>query len=145
MKTARHALNMCEDCTMKKLSPLFAILLALLMQVRVAYACEMPAFGALHGCEVHGFAADEHPGQPSDRGDRCDAGIDLAVRAGRTCTDLAGAVIDPAHGDLPALPAAPLVLAGLHLEAPAVVPAARVRLAPGPGARLWLETARLRL
>lgn len=130
---------------MKKLSPLFVVILALLMQVRVAYACEAATYGPLQGCDTHGLTVDAHAGEPSDRGDRCDAGIDLAVRAGRTCTDLVGLLVDPQGGDLPALPPAPLALAGQPLDAPEIPPTDRARPAYGTGSRIWLETARLRL
>lgn len=128
---------------MKKLSPLLVVVLALLMQLRVAHACEV-RYGGPQGCDSHGLVVDAHPDQPSDRGERCDPGLDLAVRGGRNCTDLSGLLLD-LHGDdvavLPARPADPISAA----TAATGVPADRVRPAHGPGSRVWLETARLRL
>ena len=71
---------------MKKLTPILFIVLALLMQVRVAYACQATGLWPSEHCQSHGsLIAVEHPDAPSDRGDHCDVSLELAVRAGRAC------------------------------------------------------------
>lgn len=136
---------MCEDRTMKKLAPLFVVLLSLLMQVRVAYACEAAGFGASEACDGHSLLADAHPDAPSDRGDRCDRGLELAVRGGRTCTDLVGLLVQPGGVDVVALPVVAPALAGTLRDQSLTVPVDRARPVAATGRRLWLETARLRL
>lgn len=135
---------------MKTHSSIFVLLLALLMQVRVAYACENGAPWMAADCETHSLALDAHAGEPSDRGERCDTGIDLALRNARAADSLCDLLSEPrdtgtSGGDLPVFLPASIVLAGLEPSvATGAVPEIRVSAATA-GTRLWLETARLRL
>lgn len=132
---------------MKKLSPILVVVLALLMQLRVAYACDPGNAGVLADCQLHGAMADVAlDDEPSDRGDRCAVGVDLAVRAGRVSGDgLAAEFTPPTCSDFMAL--VPVVLA---IPSPLADRAASPRPprngpARGAGTRTWLSTARLRL
>ena len=89
--------------------------------------------------------ADAHPDAPSDRGDRCDRGLELAVRGGRTCTDLVGLLVQPGGVDVIVLPVVAPALAGTLHDRSLTVPVDRARPVAETGRRLWLETARLRL
>jgi len=131
---------------MKKLAPLFVVILALLMQVRVAYACEAVGLWPSEHCDSHGsLIVDAHPDAPSDRGDRCDVSLDLAVRAGRACTDVGERLSQPSGGDFMALLPAAWVLGGLGFDDAVSPPQLPRRQAVNPGTRTWLSTARLRL
>ncbi|MBA4286166.1 MAG: hypothetical protein C0434_11615 [Xanthomonadaceae bacterium] len=131
---------------MKKLAPILVVVIALLMQVRVAYGCDPSGTWSLERCASHGTVVDDHPDAPSDRGDRCDVSLDLAVRAGRTGADhLVAELTPPTGGDFVALLPATLSIVGL-LPDDAASPPQRVRSpAVGAGTRTWLSTARLRL
>lgn len=135
---------MCEDRTMKKLAPLIVVILALLMQVRVAYACDATGLWPAEDCDRHGLVSDLHPGEPSDRGDRCDVSLELAVRGGRACTDLAGLLVEPSGVDIVALPVALPALAVIPVRKPPAL-LADGSVPAAAGNRIWLETARLRL
>ena len=131
---------------MKKLAPIFVVILALLMQVRVAYACEATGLWPSEHCHSHGsLIVDTHPDAPSDRGDRCDVSLDLAVRAGRTCTDVGDSLSQPTGGDVVALLPAALALGGLLVDGAASSSQPPQPQAGGAGTRTWLSTARLRL
>ena len=131
---------------MKKLAPLLVLILALLMQVRVAYACETSGFWPAEPCHAHpALIVDAHPDAPSDRGERCDVSLDLAVRAGRDGRD-----DGTLSGRLPADPPVAILPVSLAIAGPVV--AATVSPPPSPrapaiaaGTRTWLSTARLRL
>lgn len=148
MKFPINALNMCNRRTMNKHSPIFVLLLALLMQVRVAYACENGAPWFSADCESHALVLDAHAGEPSDRGDRCDAGIDLALRNSRAVDSLGDLLSEPrtsGGGDQPLLLPVALTLAGLTSPGSAGGMAEAQAPVSASGTRLWLETARLRL
>lgn len=132
---------------MKKLAPLFVVILALLMQVRVAYACEATGLWPSEHCHSHGsLIADAHPDAPSDRGDRCDVSLDLAVRGGRACGETGGLLSQPSGGEFLALLPAALAVSGLAFDGAAPPPQQPTRSqAAGAGTRTWLSTARLRL
>jgi hypothetical protein len=132
---------------MKKLSAILVVtVLALLMQLRVAYACEQSGHWPAEHCTAHGLLIDAHAGEPGDRDDDCDISIELAARNGRSCVDLA-AQLDPADYRLQAI--LPPMLVELA-TAPAVPPptapwSAREPVPPTGGTRTWLGTSRLRL
>lgn len=128
---------------MKKISPLLVLLLALLMQVRVAYACVATGFWPAEHCDAHvALLADAHPDAPSDRGERCDVSLDLAVRGSRDDGGRSGP--QPADQPVAILPA-PLAISGRFADAPASPLRLPIGPASGAGTRTWLSTARLRL
>lgn len=132
---------------MKKLNLLLVVILALLLQLRVAYACEAIGLWPAEPCDAHEVIAADHPDQPSDRDERCDISLDLAVRAGRLGGD--GDVVllasPPTGADFIALPPSALSIDAPRL-ATGTTGVRRFR-APvvGAGSRTWLSTARLRL
>lgn len=131
---------------MKKLAPLLVLILALLMQVRVAYACETRGFWPVEHCHAHpALIADAHPDAPSDRGERCDVGLDLAVHASRDGRDdgaQAGRL--PVDQPVAILPVS-LAMAEIGVGATASPPQSPRGPAIAAGTRTWLSTARLRL
>lgn len=132
---------------MKKLSAILVVtVLALLMQLRVAYACEQAGHWPAEHCAAHGLLVDAHAGEPGDRDDDCDIGIDLAARGGRNCVDLV-AQLDPVDYQLQAiLPPTPVELAAAFAEPPSTAPqSTREPVPPTGGTRTWLGTFRLRL
>ena len=131
---------------MKKLTPILFIVLALLMQVRVAYACQATGLWPSEHCQSHGsLIAVEHPDAPSDRGDHCDVSLELAVRAGRACADTGNLLSQPSGGEFLALLPAALAVSGLLADDAASPPQRPVSPDVGAGTRTWLSTARLRL
>ncbi|WP_439638727.1 hypothetical protein [Nevskia sp.] len=129
---------------MKKLSPILVVVLALLMQLRVAYACDA---AWLADCQLHGVVAEVAlDDEPSDRGDRCAVGVDLAVRAGRVGGDvLAAEFTPPTSSDFIALVPAALAIPSPLSDRAASPRPPRTGPARGAGTRTWLSTARLRL
>lgn len=132
---------------MKKLSPILVVVLALLMQLRVAYACDAGNAGWLADCQLHGVVAEVAlDDEPSDRGDRCAVGVDLAVRAGRVSGDgLAAEFTPPTSSDFIALVPAALAIPSPLSDRAASPRPPRTGPARGAGTRTWLSTARLRL
>ncbi|WP_293373777.1 hypothetical protein [Nevskia sp.] len=130
---------------MKKHSAIVVLLLALLMQVRVAYACEANGFWPSEDCDAHGLIVDAHPDAPSDRGDRCDVSLEVAARSGRTCSDLLSLLAEPVGGEFIALLPAAFAVAEQTVSIERVAPACPQASAASAGTRTYLVTARLRL
>ena len=132
---------------MKKLASTLVVILALLLQLRVAYACEATGFWPAEPCDAHGVIAADHRDQPSDRDQRCDISLDLAVRAGRADGDGDALHVAslPTGPDVLALPPSALSMDGPLLATRAHGARRADRPAVGAGTRTWLRTARLRL
>ena len=132
---------------MKKLNPLLVVILALLLQLRVAYACEAIGLWPAEPCDAHEVIAADHPDQPSDRDERCDISLDLAVRAGRAdgVGDALHVASLPTGPDVLVLPPSALSVDGSLLASAAHGARRAGRPAVGAGTRTWLRTARLRL
>lgn len=131
---------------MKKLIPLLAVVIALLMQVRVAYACETMGLWPAEDCDAHGLVVDAHPDAPSDRGDACDVSLELASRGGRTCTDLVALLAEPTGGEFIALLPAAFEIAERAASIDELRDVSSPRApAAHAGTRTYLVTARLRL
>jgi len=131
---------------MKKLAPILVVILALLMQVRVAYACDAAGFWSSERCASHALVVDAHLDEPSDRGDRCEVSLDFAVRTGRVSGDnLAADLTPPTSGDTVALlPAALSIVEPFPDESASAAQSVGIP-AVSAGTRTWLSTARLRL
>lgn len=130
---------------MKKHSAILVVILALLMQVRVAYACQASGFWPSEDCDSHGLIVDAHPDAPSDRGDACDISLEVAARGGRAGSDLVSLLATPVGGEFIALlPAAFEIAARAVPTTPARDPAVPTPPAHA-GTRTYLVTARLRL
>ncbi|WP_295680242.1 hypothetical protein [uncultured Nevskia sp.] len=134
---------------MKKLPALVVVILALLMQLRVVYACEAVGFGAAEPCKVHALVADPHGEAPQDRGSACDVALDLASRNARQTgdqDDLAAQLTDPQPVHPPAAWPQPLATAPPQYRPPIPrVPRARHAAVASPGSSTYLVTARLRI
>ena len=130
---------------MKKLTAILVIIVALLLQLRVAYVCEATGFWTAESCDAHGVIAADHPDQPSDRDQRCDISLDLAVRAGRADGDVLHPASLPTGPDLLALPPSALSIDGAFLATAGHGALRAGSPAADPGTRTWLRTARLRL
>ena len=127
----------------KPAASLVVVLLALLLQLRVAYACEIAGHWPAEACSAHGLIVDSHGDSPSDRGGGdCDISIDLASRGGRTCTDLVAQLDLPDYQFLAVLPSPAPVIAPVPATEPIFAPDP---VSPAGGSRIWLTTARLRL
>jgi len=140
---------MCVYCTMKKLLAIAVVVLGLLMQLRVAYACESGALGTAEPCKLHAAIADGHGDAPQDRGSGCEVALDLASRTARQTDDLDDLVAELTHpqaSDPPAAWPSPLVSALRHYRPPASRRfRARMPSAASPGSSTFLVTARLRI
>lgn len=134
---------------MKKLPALVVVILALLMQLRVAYACEAGGFAAAEPCKVHAVVADPQGEAPQDRGSACEVSLDVASRNSRQTDDqddLAAQLTDPQLVHLPAAWPQPLATAPPQLRPPIPrLPRARCVAAASPGSSTYLVTARLRI
>ncbi len=133
---------------MKKLPALVVVILALLMQLRVAYACAAVGPGPTEPCKMHALVADLHGETPQDRGSACEVSLDLASRNPRQTDnpdDLAAQLTDPQPVHLPA--AWPQPEAASPLNGPPIprIPRARYPAAVSPGSSTYLVTARLRI
>ncbi len=131
---------------MKKLPALVVVILALLLQLRVVYACEAVEFGAAEPCKVHALVAESHGEAPQDRGSACDVAFDLASRNPRQTDDqddLAAQLTDPHPVHLPATWPQPLATVFPQYRPP--IPRNRSAAAVSPGSRTYLVTARLRI
>lgn len=135
----------------KNLSTLAVVVLALLMQLRVAYACEATGLWPTEPCGAHGLIVDGQPEAPQDRGEACDIALDLAgrgLRPGGEQGDLHAELSPPQPLFLPA--AWPALAAVPALPRPEPPP--RLGDRPGddrapasPGALTYLRTSRLRI
>ncbi len=134
---------------MKKLPALVVVILALLMQFRVAYACEAVGFGTAEPCKLHAVAVDPHGEAPQDRGSACEVSLDVASRNPRQTgdqDDLAAQLTDPQPVHLPAAWPQPLAMASPQHRPPIPrMPRARYPAAVSPGSNTYLVTARLRI
>lgn len=134
---------------MKKLPALVVVILALLMQLRVAYACEAVGFGAAEPCKLHALVADLHGEAPQDRGSACEVSLDVASRNPRQTDDqddLAAQLTDPQPVHLPAAWPQPLATKPQQYHTPIPrLPRARHGAAVSPGSSTYLVTARLRI
>lgn len=134
---------------MKKLPALVVVILALLMQLRVAYACEAVGFGAAEPCKLHAVVTDPHGEAPQDRGSVCDVALDLASRNPRQThdqDDLAAQLTDPQPFHPPTAWPQPLATVPPQYRPPIPrLPRARFFAAISPGSSTYLVTARLRI
>lgn len=134
---------------MKKLPALAVVILALLLQLRVVYACEVVGFGTAEPCKLHALVADPQGEAPQDRGSACDIALDLASRNPRQTDDhddLAAQLTDPEPVHLPvAWPLALVTPPSQHRPPIPRIPRARYSAAVSPGSSTYLVTARLRI
>jgi len=134
---------------MKKLPALAVVILALLMQLRVAYACEAVGFGTAEPCKLHALVADAQSEAPQDRGSACDIALDLASRNPRQTDDqddLAAQLTDLQPVYLPTGWPPPIATALSQYRPPIPRnPRTRHAAAVSPGSLTYLVTARLRI
>lgn len=130
---------------MKKLPALAIVILALLMQLRVAYACEAAGRWPAEPCKAHGLIIQPQGEAPQDRGSACDIALELASRSQRQTgehDELTAALTDLQPGFVPL--AWPQAQATPYPQHRPPIPRAR-----GPavmaGASTYLVTSRLRI
>ncbi len=150
LKSEVNALKMCRYRTMKKLPALVVVILALMMQVRVAYACEMAGLWPTEHCSAHGLIAETGDRAPQDRGSDCDIGLDLAGRNLRQSgylddglDDLASQLTEPQPVLVPAAWPPPRVRLPPRHRPP--IPRAAPPAAALAGSITYLVTSRLRI
>lgn len=135
---------------MKKLPVLIVVILALLMQLRVAYACETAGLWPAEHCSAHGLIAGTSDRVPQDRGADCDIGLDLAGRNLRQSgalddglDDLASLLTDLQPVFVPdAWPPPRTMLPPRHRPP---IPRAAPQATASAGSSTYLVTARLRI
>lgn len=130
---------------MKKLPALAIVILALLMQLRVAYACEAAGLWPAEPCKAHGLIVQLQGDAPQDQGSGCDIALELAGRSQRQTgghDELASALTDPQPTFVPL--AWPPAQAVPHPQHRPPIPRARGPAASA-GASTYLVTSRLRI